>query len=83
MDKRTFTFYYGIVLIAVGIGVFFRIPQVMPELETIEFFRNKIGLVKFCFYVLGSLLVLAGGIRVKNNYKSDNSGDKNKSQNNQ
>lgn len=69
MDKRTFTFYYGIVLIAVGIGVFFRIPQVMPELETIEFFRNKIGIVKFCFYVLGSLLILAGGIRVKNNYK--------------
>ena len=70
MDKQRFTFYYGIVLIAVGIGVFFRIPQVMPELETIEFFTNKIGIVKFCFYVLGSLLVLAGGIRVKNNYKA-------------
>ncbi|MCG8618769.1 MAG: hypothetical protein MI802_21320 [Desulfobacterales bacterium] len=75
MDKRTFTFYYGIVLIAVGIGVFFRIPQVMPELETIEFFSNKIGVVKFCFYVLGSLLILAGGIRVKNNYKSDKNTD--------
>ena len=70
MDKRTFTFYYGIVLIAVGIGVFFRIPQVMPELETIDFFRNKIGIVKFCFYILGTLLILAGGIRVKKNYKS-------------
>ncbi len=69
MDKRTFTFYYGIVLVAVGIGVFFRIPEVMPEVEAIEFFANKIGIVKFCFYTLGSLLILAGGIRVFKNYK--------------
>ncbi|MEH0022247.1 MAG: hypothetical protein V6Z89_21515 [Desulfobacter sp.] len=69
MDKRTFTFYYGIVLIAVGIGVFFRIPQVMPDIETIEFFKNKIGVVKFCLYTLGGLLILAGGIRVFKNYK--------------
>ena len=69
MDKRTFTFYYGIVLIAVGIGVFFRIPQVMPEIEAIAFFSNKIGIVKFCFYTLGWMLVFAGGIRVFKNYK--------------
>ncbi|MCG8688737.1 MAG: hypothetical protein MI892_27950 [Desulfobacterales bacterium] len=69
MDKRNFTFYYGIVLIAVGIGVFFRIPEVIPQVETIEFFKDKIGVVKFCFYFLGFLLVLAGGIRVVKNYK--------------
>ena len=70
MDKPKFTFYYGIVLIAVGIGVFFRIPQVMPELANIEFFKDKIGIAKFCFYLLGVMLVLAGGIRVKSSYKS-------------
>ncbi len=69
MDKRTFTFYYGIVLIAVGIGVFFRIPQVMPDIEAIEFFSNKIGIVKFCLDTLGGMLILAGGIRVFKNYK--------------
>lgn len=69
MDKRTLTFYYGIILIAVGIGVFFRIPEVMPKVATIEFFKEKILLVKFCFYVLGGLLILAGGIRVFKNYK--------------
>lgn len=69
MDKQTFKFYYGIVLIAVGIGVFVRIPQIIPQVETIEFFKNKIGIVKFCFYFLGVLLVWAGGIRVFKNYK--------------
>ncbi len=69
MDKKTFTFYYGLVLIAVGFGVFYRIPQVMPQVASIEFFSEKLMLVKFCFYILGGLLVLAGGIRVFKNYK--------------
>ncbi|MBA3011156.1 MAG: hypothetical protein FP812_13085 [Desulfobacula sp.] len=69
MDKKTFTFYYGLVLIAVGLGVFFRIPQVMPKVAAIEFFSGKLMVIKFCFYVLGGLLVLAGGIRVFKNYK--------------
>jgi hypothetical protein len=69
MDKKTLTFYYGILLIAVGIGVFYRIPQVMPQIAEIEFFREKLMAVKFCFYILGILLILAGGIRVFKNYK--------------
>jgi hypothetical protein len=64
MDKKKFRFYYGIVLIAVGLGVFYRIPQVMPQIETIEFFRQKLFLVKLCFYILGVFLILAGGIRI-------------------
>ncbi len=69
MDKKKFTFYYGIILIAVGLGVFYRIPTVMPQVATIEFFSNKLGLVKFCFYVLGIFLVTAGAMRVYKNYK--------------
>lgn len=69
MDKKTFTFYYGLVLIAVGAGVFYRIPQVMPQIAAIEFFSEKLILVKFCFYTLGAFLILAGGIRVFKNYK--------------
>lgn len=64
MDKKKFRFYYGIVLIAVGLGVFYRIPQVMPQIETIEFFRQKLVLVKVCFYILGLFLIVAGSIRI-------------------
>ena len=69
MDKKKLAFYYGILLIAVGLGVFYRIPQVMPKVAEIELFSQKLGLVKFCFYTLGTLLVLAGGIRIYRNLK--------------
>lgn len=69
MDKKNFGFYYGIILVAVGLGVFYRIPQVMPKVETIEFFRQKLFLVKSSFYILGGFLILAGGIRIYKNYK--------------
>ena len=71
MDKRKFTFYYGIALMGVDIAVFFRIPEVVSQVETIEFFKNKIGVITFCFYFLGFLLVLAGGTRVVKNYKKN------------
>jgi uncharacterized membrane protein YqgA involved in biofilm formation len=69
MDKKNFGFYYGIILVAVGLGVFYRIPQVMTQVETIEFFRQKLFLVRASFYILGGLLILAGGIRIHRNYK--------------
>ena len=73
MDKQKFTFYYGIILIAVGLGVFIRIPEVVAQVATIDFFANKIGIVKFCSYALGCMLIVAGGIRVMKNYKSPKS----------
>lgn len=69
MDKKNFGFYYGIILIAVGLAVFYRIPQVMLQVETIEFFSRKLFLVRASFYILGGLLILAGGIRIYRNYK--------------
>ena len=69
MDKRKINFYYGIVLTLVGIAVFYRIPQVMPKIETIEFLAQKLFIVKASFYTLGSLLILAGSIRIFKNYK--------------
>jgi hypothetical protein len=69
MDKNKFTFFYGIVLIAVGLGVFYRIPAVMTQVAGIEFFSDKLGLVKFCFYLLGVFLVIAGAVRIRKTIK--------------
>jgi len=69
MDKKKFAFYYGIVLIAVGLGVFYRIPEVMEQVANIAFFSSKLFIVRFCFYMLGIFLVIAGSIRVYKNYK--------------
>jgi len=69
MREKKFKFYYGIILIMVGFGVFYRIPEVMLQVETIEFFRQKLLMVKSTFYILGGLLIIAGGIRIYKNYK--------------
>ncbi len=53
---------WGVVLVLAGIGVFFRIPQVMPKIEKIEQFSNVMFFIRFCFYLLGILLV-GGGLK--------------------
>ena len=51
---------WAIVLILAGLGVFYRIPQVMPKIEQIPRFANAAGLIKFCFYFMGIFLVGGG-----------------------
>ncbi|WP_299980633.1 hypothetical protein [Desulfobacula sp.] len=69
MNKKNFGFYYGIILVAVGLGIFYRTPQVMLQVESIEFFKQTPFLVRSTLYILGGLLILAGGIRIYKNYK--------------
>jgi hypothetical protein len=71
MDKnKIYTqIVWGILLVMAGVGVFFRIPQVMPKIKTIEYFASAIGIVYFCFYLLGFLLILGGTKKIYTNYK--------------
>jgi cobalamin biosynthesis protein CobD/CbiB len=81
MDKNKihFQLIWGILLLLAGVGVFFRIPQVMPQIKTIPTFASIIGFIYFCFYLLGFLLVLGGAKKIYANLKelknhnSDNS----------
>ena len=71
MDKNKiyFQLVWGILLVMAGVGVFFRIPQVMPKIKTIESFASVIGFIYFCFYLLGFLLILGGAQKIYANYK--------------
>ena len=40
MNKKQFQIVYGIVLIAVGVGVFIKVPYVMPKVTTINYFAG-------------------------------------------
>jgi len=64
MDRQKALFHiaWGCVLTLFGVAVFFRIPQVMPRIEQIEHFSSVIGFIRFCFYLLGALLI-GGGIK--------------------
>jgi hypothetical protein len=71
MDKNKIhiQIVWGILLVLAGVGVFFRIPQVIPKIKTIEHFASGIGFVYFCFYLLGFLLILGGARKIFANYK--------------
>ncbi|MGD9301744.1 MAG: hypothetical protein PVI13_09215 [Desulfobacterales bacterium] len=66
MEKNTtyFQLIWGILLLLAGVGVFFRIPQVMPQIKTIASFASIIGFIYFCFYLLGVLLIVGGARKI-------------------
>ncbi len=62
--KNKLQFIWGILLLVAGIGVFFRIPQIMPEIKKIEHFAPYMFFIYFCFYLIGILLIVGGGRKV-------------------
>jgi len=71
MDKNKIVtkIVWGVILTLAGIGVFFRIPQVMPKIEKIEYFSSFMYYIQFCFYLLGILLIWGGVKRIYENYR--------------
>ncbi len=67
-NKRIVRIVWGIALVLAGIGVFYRIPQVMPQIEKIEYFSSATFFIRFCFYFLGILLIGGGAKRIYDNY---------------
>jgi hypothetical protein len=63
-QKSTFQLVWGILLLMAGAGVFFRIPQIMPEIKKIEHFKPYMFFIYFSFYLLGVLLIVGGGRKV-------------------
>ena len=61
--------FWGALLLLAGIGVFFRIPQVIPQLKEIPTFAAIIGFIYFCFYLLGILLIVGGARKIYDNIK--------------
>jgi hypothetical protein len=71
MDKNKIhlQLIWGGLLCLAGIGVLFRIPQVMPKIKTIEYFSSVIGFIYFCFYLLAFLLIFGGARKLYANYQ--------------
>ena len=68
-NKNYYQLVWGVLLVLAGVGVFFRIPQVMPQIKTIEYFASIIGFIYFCFYLLGFLLILGGAKKLYAQYQ--------------
>ena len=63
-SKSKLQLIWGILLLLAGVGVFFRIPQVMPEIKKIEHFAPYMLFIYFSFYLLGILLIVGGGKKI-------------------
>lgn len=60
--KATLQLVWGLLLVMAGVGLFFRIPQVMPQIRQIEYFSGVIPFIYFCMYFMAVFLI-AGGAR--------------------
>ena len=70
--KNTLQLIWGILLVLAGIGVLFRIPQIMPGIKEIEQFASFIYFIYFCFYLLAVLLIAGGGRKIYTHLKQSN-----------
>ncbi len=60
---------WAVALILAGLGVFYRIPQVMPSIEQIPTFAAASGFIRFCFYFMGLFLIGGGCKKLYHQYR--------------
>jgi hypothetical protein len=66
--KKNFQLVWGVALVLMGIGVFIRLPQVWPQIEKIEYFSSILPFIRFCFYLIGIMLIGGGSKKIYENY---------------
>jgi len=71
-DRQRLQFAWGIALVLAGIGVLYRIPQVMPKITRIEQFAAAAGFIYFCFYFMALILIVGGGRKIIAYFKNSN-----------
>ena len=60
----------------VGLGVFYRIPQVMQKIQSFKQFSTAIWFVRFCFYFMGIVLIGGGLKKIRGAFKESNGEDR-------
>lgn len=61
---------WGVLLVVAGVGLFFRIPEVMPQIRQIESFAAIMPFIYFCFYFMAVFLIAGGAKKIYQNYKN-------------
>jgi hypothetical protein len=68
---------WGVALVLAGLGVFYRIPQVMPKIQSFQQFSSAIGFIRFCFYFMGLILIGGGLKKIISHFKESKPNDRN------
>jgi hypothetical protein len=72
-SKATLQIVWGLLLVMAGVGLFFRIPQVMPQIRQIEYFSGIIPFIYFCMYFIAVFLIAGGARKLYLNWRALNS----------
>jgi hypothetical protein len=68
-SKATIQIVWGLLLVLAGVGLLFRIPQVMPQIRQIEYFSGVIPFIYFCMYFMAVFLIAGGGRKLYLNWR--------------
>jgi hypothetical protein len=61
---------WGAALVLAGIGVIFRIPQVLPKVFNFDQFASIKGFIYFCFYFMAVILISGGTQKIYRHVKA-------------
>jgi hypothetical protein len=61
---------WGVALVLAGLGVFYRIPQVMPQIATIDTFAGALWIIRLCLYLMGIILIGGGAKKIIRHYRA-------------
>jgi hypothetical protein len=67
--KAAIQFAWGLLLVTAGVGLLFRIPQVMPQVRQIDYFAGVIPFIYFCMYFMAVFLIAGGARKLYLNWK--------------
>jgi hypothetical protein len=62
--RNTLQIAWGVLLAAAGVGMFFRIPQVAPQIRAIESFAAAMPFIYFCLYFVAVALLVGGAKKI-------------------
>jgi cobalamin biosynthesis protein CobD/CbiB len=71
-QASTLQLIWGMLLVLAGVGVVFRIPEVIPKLKQYEYFADFIFFAYFCSYIMALILVVGGLRKIYAYYKNKN-----------
>ncbi|MDM8549603.1 hypothetical protein QUF72_05980 [Desulfobacterales bacterium HSG2] len=60
---------YGVALLLAGLGIFYMMPQKMSQMEAMEVTSFYMNFTRFCFYLIGVLLIGGGLKKIYDNYQ--------------
>jgi hypothetical protein len=60
---------WGVVLVVMGVAVIFHVPQEMAKIAQLKDMDTMPIFLRFCFYLLGALLIGGGIKKIVKNYR--------------